>query len=368
MAPIASSEPLPPLYQKWVFELLGGAIPRESRATCDNCAMCSEKEHEAGTQSYFFDPTTKCCTFVPHLHNFLVGRILSDTDPVAQFGRATVEKRIKQGLGVSPLGLAQPPVFSLLYRESTDSFGKSRTMSCPHYVEDGGRCGIWQNRNSTCVTWFCKHVKGHVGYNFWRNSLHRLLKIVEFDLSRWCLLELQVSNKTLRNLVETEGWSDGQGAVTADALDNKVDRKEYAEIWGEWLGREHDFFRRCADLVNPLSWAEALAIAAPEARIYARLTQEAYCQLMSQEIPSSLKVGPFQLVQIENSVSRVNSYNQYDPLDVPQAMMELLPYFDGQSTERALAAIAKERNITLDAELVRKVVDFKVLVPADRSG
>src|SRR5262249_36572595 len=160
-------------------------------------------------------------------------------------------------------------------------------------------------------------------------------KIVEVDLSRWCLLELRLSDETLRHLVDTEGWNNDQEPVTADALDNKLDRKAYATTWGEWLGREHDFFRRCADLVSPLSWSEALAIAGPEARVYARLTQDAYRELISQDIPSALKVGPFQLVQIQNAVTRVNSYNQYDPLDVPQAVMELLHYFDGRPTEHA---------------------------------
>src|SRR5258706_1678248 len=120
MAPETNSEPLPPLYEKWIAELVGGAIPRESRATCDNCAMCTGgEEPESSAQTYFFDPVIKCCTWVPNLHNFLAGRILSDADPAAQFGRTTVEKRIAAGIGVSPLGLAPSPVFSLLCSNSS---------------------------------------------------------------------------------------------------------------------------------------------------------------------------------------------------------------------------------------------------------
>src|SRR5215471_13024784 len=89
-----NSEPLPPLYEKWIVDLVGGTIPRESRATCDNCAMCaSGATQDAAAQSYFFDPTIKCCTYVPTIPNFLVGRILSDAEPAAQPGRASVEKR-----------------------------------------------------------------------------------------------------------------------------------------------------------------------------------------------------------------------------------------------------------------------------------
>jgi hypothetical protein len=366
MAPQTSSEPLPPLYENWIADLVGGAIPRESRATCDNCAMCTgSKEQEPGAQTYFFDPVIKCCTWVPNLPNFLVGRILSDVDPAAQFGRATVEKRIADGIGVSPLGLAPPPVFSLLYRNSSESFGRSRSLGCPHYIEDGGRCGIWRNRNSVCTTWFCKHVRGQVGFTFWRDSLQQLLQIMERALARWCLLKLKLHSETLRHLVSTDDWTGEPDTVTGASLDNQVDRSAYARIWGKWRGREHEFFLRCAELVSPLRWADALAIAGPEAQLYARLTQQAYGRLISNEVPSPLKMGPFHLVQIENAMTRINTYSVYDPLDVPQAVMELLHYFDGRPTERALAAIAEERGVSLDPALVRKLVDFKLLVPAE---
>jgi hypothetical protein len=331
--------------------------------------MCTGgKEQEPGGQSYFFDPVIKCCTWVPNLQNFLVGRILSDADPAAQFGRATVEKRIADGIGVSPLGLAPSPVFSLMYQNSSQSFGRSRTLSCPHYIKDGGRCGIWRNRNSVCTTWFCKHVRGQVGFTFWRDSLHPVLQTVERALARWCLLELKFDHEALRHLVGTDDWANEAETVTGASLDNRVDRNAYARIWGKWLGREQEFFARCAELVSPLSWADALAIAGPQAQVYARLTQEAYGQLISDEVPSTLKVGPFHLVQIENAMTRVNTYSVYDPLDVPQAVMELLRYFDGRPTERTLAAIADERGVSLDPALVRKLVDFKLLVPAGDSN
>src|SRR5262245_15774211 len=35
-----SATPLPPLYAGWMEALLGGSLPDESEATCDDCAMC----------------------------------------------------------------------------------------------------------------------------------------------------------------------------------------------------------------------------------------------------------------------------------------------------------------------------------------
>jgi hypothetical protein len=188
---------------------------------------------------------------------------------------------------------------------------------------------------------------------------------MERALARWCLLKLKLHSETLRHLVSTDDWTGEPDTVTGASLDNQVDRSAYARIWGKWRGREHEFFLRCAELVSPLRWADALAIAGPEAQLYARLTQQAYGRLISNEVPSPLKMGPFHLVQIENAMTRIITYSVYDPLDVPQAVMELLHYFDGRPTERALAAIAEERGVSLDPALVRKLVDFKLLVPAE---
>jgi len=66
-----TGEALPPLYAAWMAELLPGPIPRESRATCDNCAMLPpiSERHDSG-EHYF--SRIKCCTYVPTLRNFLV--------------------------------------------------------------------------------------------------------------------------------------------------------------------------------------------------------------------------------------------------------------------------------------------------------
>src|SRR5581483_9117563 len=100
----------------------------------------------------FFDPGAKCCTYNPRLPNFLVGRILSDDDPAALRGRATVEERIRRRVAVTPLGLLHDPVQRLLYDHSKGaSFGRSAALLCPHYLKDSGQCGVWKNRESTCT-------------------------------------------------------------------------------------------------------------------------------------------------------------------------------------------------------------------------
>jgi hypothetical protein len=50
------------------------------------------------------------------------------------------------------------------------------------------------------------------------------------------------------------------------------------------------------------------------------------------------------------------------------ALLDVLPSFDGRPTEEVLSAIATERNIHNQQGLVRKLVDFKILVPGPPLG
>jgi hypothetical protein len=354
-------EALTPLYKRWIDDLLGGPIPRESKATCDDCAMCLKPGDEAASDDQFFDPAIKCCSIVPVLANFLVGGILSgDTDADSAHGRASVLNRIAQGVSVSPLGLGQSAFFRLVY-DNSDAFGRSRTLRCPHYVEETGRCGIWRNRGTTCVVWFCKHVRGAVSRGFWRDSLERLLDAVESDLASWCVLKLNPGIESLGGMFGRASELQS-GPLTAAQLDGRSDPTHQRRIWGEWAGREREFFIECARLVEQLSWREALSICSPRAGIYAELTRAAYEALVSERLPSRLKVGSFQLIQMTSSTSRVRTYSPLDPLEMPTVVMETLGYFDGRSPEAILQNIADEKGIKLDSGLLRKLCDFELLV------
>src|SRR5262245_42546607 len=81
---------LPSLYARWIADLLAAPIPEETIATCDNCVMCKPD----AVTPLVFRPEVKCCTYLPQLPNFIVGRILTDDRPSNSDGRATVVERI----------------------------------------------------------------------------------------------------------------------------------------------------------------------------------------------------------------------------------------------------------------------------------
>jgi hypothetical protein len=83
---------------------------------------------------------------------------------------------------------------------------------------------------------------------------------------------------------------------------------------------------------------------------------------VSDELPSSLKIGEMQLVQIKRDVTRLITYSASDPIDVPRVVIDSLHHFEGRSTSEAIAAIENDAGLKIDSSLVRKMVDFEVLV------
>jgi len=364
MIPIhTSSAVLPDLYAAWMDELLGGPIPEESEATCDDCVMCKKggnHDNVPDVDIRFFSPQTKCCTYLPKLANFLVGRIMRDKNPESAHGRATIEERLIAGVAVTPMGIGVPQSYNLLYKRGTPAFGRSTKLRCPHYVgEKGGLCGIWKNRNSVCATWFCKHVRGAVGKDFWK-TLEQLFSQVETSLASWCILELGMDSRALKTLFPVSGTRPAQ--ISEYELDGRPDTKENNRIWGRWRGREHKFFEQCAKLVEPLAWQDVARLGGSLLQIHTRLALQSYSELMTAKLPARARVGSLRMISQTREFTRVSAYSRNNPLDVPKVLMENLHYFNGRPVQEAMAAIADAEGVALSEKLVRKLLDYRILV------
>ena len=355
---------LPPLYERWVGQLLGSPIPPEVEATCQDCAMIAGSERAGRADQTYFDSTTRCCTYLPALPNFLVGPILADADPHMAAGRRSVEARLDRGVAVTPVGLETPATYTLLYVNGADGFGASHALRCPHHLDDGG-CGIWTHRMSVCATWFCKYSRGAVGLRFWK-ALRVLLAGVEKDLARWCLLKLRLDTQALARLFPPPDSTASPRMLDRFQLDARVDPEQRAAIWGEWAGREREFFEECGRHVEKLGWQEVLAICGPEVQISVQLARDSFAALLSREFPSRLRTGVFHVHRATPEAALVVSYNGYDPLRLPGSLMEALPYFDGRPVADALRAIDGEKHLRLDPELILRLVDYSVLVPVTK--
>jgi hypothetical protein len=350
----------PLLYAPWMADLLGGPIPDETKATCHDCVMCS---NQTASDLYTFDPRTKCCTYEPRIPNFLTGRILIDNSELQAEGRASILARIGRRAGVSPLGLDQSNRYSTLYSNATKAFGRAPGLLCPHYIDrEGGLCGIWKYRPSVCATWFCKHIRGAVGQNFWRRMTDLLITI-ETELSVWCAAELHAGSPDLLPLPKRENHE-----IDASEFDGPSNVKRYAETWGQWAGKESEYYANCARLVEPLNWSQIVEICGPYVRMRSRFTQEAYRELVSDFLPERLRVGNFTIDGIVEGKLRVSSYRPFDPLLMSDRLARALPYFAGQKWEEAVEAIRVELGLQLNREMLHRLVDFGILVACDNSA
>jgi hypothetical protein len=327
--------------------------------------MCNHTPEQPSAQTLFFNPVTKCCTYQPELYNFLVGRILLDDDPALAYGRESLEKRFQETITVCPFGVGQAPAYTLAYTENAAAkFGRDESMVCPHYIHEGGLCGIWRHRNSVCATWFCKHERGAVGINFWR-TLHQLLYTIELQLCHWCVLQLDIGIDALQLLFPL-AYNNRQAPPSSSrqaALLFTTEPAILQKAWGKWAGREREFFIECANLVNALSWEDVTRICGADLTAYASLLRAAYQKLGSTEIAKFLKAGEFATTQVEAGYLQVEAYSPYDTLRMPNSVAKILPYFSGRSVSDALEEIRAKEGLKVSPGLVRRLSDFGILVP-----
>ena len=325
--------------------LLGDPIPPESRATCDDCAMCAPPGETPDPGIHYFSPRVKCCSYQPRLANFLVGRILEDSDFSVSEGRSTIERRIDAGVGVSPLGLDQSKKYGVLYKNGLAGFGRAESLRCPHYLDEGGgRCGIWRNRNSVCTTWFCKHERGGVGLEFW-SRVRDLLSNIETDLAAWCVAESNLGLEQMEAVFPTRRRPNERDGLTVADVDGVADPKLARRLWGRWLGREREYYVACAERVSPFSWKEVERIAGPTVAVRARLVRRAFEALNSQDLPDRLAAGGFQVMSSGREGVRVVGYSDSDPLELTPDVFDILPYFDGRPVERTRKALRKDMGV-----------------------
>ena len=352
---------MPPLYDRWLTAALGEPIEAEPRATCSDCVMTPRPGERAPER--LFDAATKCCTFYPHLWNFNVGGVLAGGESPAA---TTILARIAGGAGVSPLGIASPAVYRTIYNQATKSFGsfgRVPQLRCPFYIEVGGMCGIHRHRDAICSTWFCKFDRGVAGRVYW-NAVKELVKQIERGLRLHCITTLELGASAFEVAMTTDPFN-----KPLDEHDLRRGRDEalHRRTWGRWAGREREFYLACAELVATLEWPDVARLAGAEGTALLALVGK--LKRAMQALPAQVSVGTGALVQISPKPGQARLTHPslfYDFADVPAAPLSSLRKLEGRPLADALAEL-RAAGVALDDELVRTLLDYRVLVPAPLS-
>lgn len=300
---------LPILFDRWLNQAVSGAITNEERASCLNCGMtdgsCWERPQALAT----FHPDTKCCTYTPALRNFQIGAILADTSPEMAFGRDTLRERLKAKVGVTPLGFTWLADYEARYDDLEDEFGMHPEMRCPHYIEQGGLCGIWRHRNSVCSTWFCRHEDGHRSLAYWE-AVRGFFEDVEHVLMWHAMQQMGVEGEHFDLLQDVDNPKINLNG------EKKVTRKRREKVWGHWIDHEEAFFLGCHDVVANMSWDDMMAIAPSRLGRAAESVADALADLNPSRLPPILEPGDVHAMHHTDSEVWVRGYRGYDATPV----------------------------------------------------
>jgi hypothetical protein len=348
-------EQLPVIYQNWVSAWLPAGIPRESNATCDDCAMCNPSGGSLTSDVGYYDRALKCCTFFPELPNFLAGRALAGDGPGAAALRALINHE-GGTRGNATLRSVEPDAkYAAVYDQQRKAgFGRDPDLLCPYAVDRdapaGPRCGIWQYRNSVCTTFFCKHVRGLTGFQFWQ-TLKGLLGALEWSLSWWAITQVLDRPASAYTAGTTR-------ATEANAIRLRPD------AWNLWPGSREAFYVACADRVEALSPEDVIQVAGMSARLHHLELLERFEALMSPRPPDRLRAAPFSILRQCGQRATIQALTCSEPMEAPVALLPVLQYFDGKPTAEAIEAIRETARVRLDPKLVRRLFEFGILEAA----
>jgi hypothetical protein len=113
-------------------------------------------------------------------------------------------------------------------------------MACPFFSQTDSTCGVYAYRNSVCSSFFCVNDHGPVGTDMW-SSLQALLGNAELSAAQWAMGEAGLTwpaqvQRMAELSSDLDALSTPDGGWTSEAL---------SLLWGDWRGREEDFYAAC---------------------------------------------------------------------------------------------------------------------------
>jgi hypothetical protein len=325
------AQPLPDLFQRWLEQVIGGGLPKETKAVCGSCVMCQPDTWVWDVPDLAFHPDARCCTYRPELWNFQVGAMLADPGSVHPHGLRTVRERIaSEG---KPIGLVTPGDYRKRYAEALEGgqFGRDASLRCPHFVEEGHACGIWAHRNAVCATWFCRHDRGAVGQGTWV-AARELFSAVELTLAFSMVSELLPEGS--------------------------------AESWESWTGTREAFYLATWEAARDLSWADLEPVAPAGLRLAVAGMQKVWSALRRSQLPERLQLRRADVVAVQGQNVLVQGYVTHDPVNMPVVLWKQLLAFDGRPWTEVVEEL-RSKGIGIGEGAVRLLVDFDVLRGAE---
>ncbi len=339
------------VYHPLLESLLEIEVAEEKIASCDNCTLCRSK------QSPYIN--TKCCSYFPKLTNFLIGGLLSDDDESLLYGKNKVKLLIQQQKGISPYGLLEPLPYINTWEElnGSDFWNRPKelidTQLCPFYFH--GNCSVWKYRENLCMTHFCSSIGGDAGKMFWEKT-NQYLKMVETSLAQYAMVQL--------------GWPSSQiktEKVTTldfnieDELGN-INEENYKKLWGDWAGREEEFYIKCYDIISKLDAETFKRITGLKREILEAAIRDSQKVFLKNILPEKLILNPEVVSEIEGEGYTRLVFGEVSA-KIPSVIVPLIRGFNGKRTTVEVFHLGY--NILLNmSQLVDELHEKEILIKA----
>lgn len=318
--PMLLKEKIPSLFHLLCPELIKLELPKEIIADCNNCVLCRSPH-----SPYI---NTKCCSYHPYLSNFICGAILSEDGQYQ--GQEKILEKISKRLGVTPYGII-PPLSYLTEKQVLDSpdfWLKPQYLLekqlCPFY--DGSSCSIWSYRDHLCSTYFCSSIGGLSGKKFWM-TVNEYLKLMQTVLERYSM----ISVGWLAHLIIPEPlsskeifWEDKNGVVFED---------NYKKLWGDWIGREADFYKSCYKIISSTDENTFKQLSGRNGETLLSKIVEAHKILTDNILPDFLILRT-DLIYKELDNGRLLIRADDTSVEIPQLLFTLVKAFNGERTTK----------------------------------
>jgi hypothetical protein len=331
-------------------------LPKERLASCNNCYM-TKKRHEQFKDVY--NPKIKCCTYNPDLPNYLVGAILTNTNPKNKDGIQKILGKIRARTGVSPHGLSPSKKQQLMQDVGKRCFGKAKSLLCSYYKN--GRCSVWPYNGSVCRTFFCVSCKGFDGALFW-DALREYISYIEDVLRIYSQYSL---NMDIENIIRVNVNSrENLYALSVEDIDEEIDEKQYKKLWDKFMGKERDFYIRCYRVVNELSKKQFDEIKGIREKILLERVKHYYREMMFPCLPKVLKLNSDYLVTRTSAGQYIMQRPSLNlTFRLSEDLFNAVLLFNGKETnEKIIKKIEQKLKIFLKQDLLISLWHNKILI------
>ena len=352
---------LPDVYRNFLPAFFEESIPIETLATCFDCAMCNKPGEPQMPGVNYFKPDSKCCTFMPKLPNYLVGGLLSDTGSEMEEGRRRILQRINEKIGILPYGIYPSKKFAILYKRGAEkTFGRNTTLICPYYVRAGGNCSVWKFRETVCSTYFCKSIAGQEGKKFWA-AVNRYLTHVQDTLLLYTMFTLELDFDTNLEHLKTQNLD---VLEVSDLDESPLPEEEYSKLWGEWAGREVEFYKRTYEVVESLTPNKFDELCGINQKVFLKSLERRRTEIIAPKIPEVLIRNP-DLKSMALGTDRHMVKTDIGFFVIQNTLYEALDLFDGKRTMAEISELVKQKwNDTLRDDLLIPMFHNKIVIPA----